>query len=544
MTRSLLVAMLTALAACTAFAPDPQMGPNDGVPAACIAGGDPGRVTLHRLNRTEYKLTVRDVLGDTTGTGSELPADESSGGFDNNADVLSVSPLLYEKYDAAAERLVAEAWARDVTPGPAARIRLCAPASATAAAEDACARQILERFAHRAWRRPVSAEELTRLVGFLAVARGQGEGFVAGTQLAMQSILLSPHFIYRVELDPDPASLIPHALTGSELASRLSYFLWSSAPDDALLAAAEGGALSDPAKLADEVRRMLKDPKSVALADNFAGQWLSLRRVDATQPDPTAFPSFTEPLRDAMRQESRLFFQEFLREPIHVSGMLDAPFTYLNDTLARHYGLPAVGSATPVRVALTSTQRGGLLTQAALLTATSPVTRTSVARRGKFVLRSLLCTEPPPPPPGIPPLPSEATGSQRQKLEAMTAAGSCRGCHLAMNPIGFSMENYDGIGAFRTQDGTFDIDASGKLPDGRAFNGVKQLAGLLKDSPQLTQCISQNVLTYALGRELLAAETCALEQLAEKLETGGGHLSELMVLVAQSRAFTLRRGEP
>jgi hypothetical protein len=550
MLASLLRSRLSVVASCAVVACDGNIfapGAGTGVAgppqvtsgATCSPVSDVGRVTLHRLNRNDYNLTVRDLLGDSSAPANDFPVDDTGAGYDNNADVLSMSPLLYEKYDAAAERLIADAWAKDAVASPNAALRVCDPAPG---AEDACARQIVQRLAHHAWRRPVTAAELDKLVGMLQVAKAQGEGFAAGVMLALQAVLLSPHFIFRVELDPDPSSPVAHPLSGSELAARLSYFLWSSTPDDALLEAAEGGQLSEPAAITAQVKRMLLDPRAAGFSESFAGQWLHLRALDSVAPDPAFFPLFNEPLRDAMRQEARLFFQAFLTQPLDLREMMDARFTFMNDALAAHYGLPAVGSAVLQRVELGSGPRGGLLTQAGVLTATSLSTRTSAVRRGKFVLTALLCSAPPPPPPNVPPLSTTpGAGSQRQRLEQATAGGVCVSCHGVINPLGFSMEHFDGIGAFRTRDDGFDIDSSGALPDGRTFADVRGMSSLLKSDPKLTRCVAQNVLTFALGRAATPDEACPL---GGQLDAQGAHLSDLIAAVATSPQFTQRRGEP
>jgi hypothetical protein len=505
----------------------------------CGGPRDPGRVSLHRLNRAEYDNTVRDLLGDSSRPARDFPADDiSSAGFDNDADVLSMSPLLMEKYAAAARRLVDEAWRQGA-------VRTCEP---DAAEPMPCARDILSRFARRAWRRPVTATELERLLSFVTLARARGDDAGTGVKLALRAVLLSPHFLYRIELDPAPRSVESHPLTDSELATRLSYFLWSSTPDEPLLALAEAGTLHEPTVLEDQVRRMLADPKARALVENFAGQWLYLRAVDSVEPDTALFP-FDEPLRGAMRQETELFFGELLTSDLPMRDMLDADFTYVNDRLAAHYGLPLPGSNTPRRVSLAGhPERAGLLGQASLLTVTSLPTRTSPVKRGVWVLEQLLCSAPPPPPPDVEGLPSpvDSGASLRQRTEQHRSNPACAGCHGVMDPLGFGLENFDAIGRWRlTEEGSgARVDASGTLPDGTSFDGATGLRAVLKQDARLTECVTRHLLTYALGRGVTEAEACAVRDIARKAEARGGRWLDLIITLTASEPFTHRRGEP
>jgi hypothetical protein len=507
---------------------------------ACAKGRDPGRVSLRRLNRAEYDNTVRDLLGDTTRPARDFPMDDiSSAGFDNDADVLSMSPLLMEKYAAAAEKLVNEAWKQGT-------VRTC---ELTPADPQPCARELLGRFARRAWRRPVTASELERLLSFVTLARQHGEGAEAGVKLALRAVLLSPHFLYRVEVDPSPTSSTPRRLTDHELAARLSYFLWSSTPDEPLLALAEAGTLHEPAVLEQQVRRMLADPKARALVEDFAGQWLYLRAVDAVEPDKALFPTFDESLRQALRQETELFFREFLTSNRPLRDMLDADFTYMNDRLAAHYGLPRPGSDTPRRVSLQrQPERAGLLGQGSLLAVTSLPTRTSPVKRGVWVLEQLLCSGPPPPPPNVEGLPPAVNpnASIRERMEQHRSNPACSGCHSVMDPIGFGLENFDAIGRWRlTEESTgARVDASGTLPDGTAFTGPSGLRAILKEDPRLTECVTHHLLSYALGRGVTEADACAVRDIVRQAEARGGRWMDLIISVVGSEPFTHRRGEP
>jgi hypothetical protein len=519
-----------------------QPAPEPGNPA-CLGPSDPGRVTLHRLNRAEYDNTVRDLLGDTTRPARDFPSDDHGYGFDNNADVLSLGPLLMEKYSNAAEKLVEAAWKQDASRATP-LVRLCALEPADPLP---CARRILERFARRAWRRPVTQAEVDRLTAFLPLASSRGDGADTGLKLALRAVLLSPHFLYRVELDPDPRSTASHPLNDYELASRLSYFLWSSMPDEPLLAAADAGTLHSPEELERQVRRMLADPRSEALVDNFAGQWLYTRALESFHPDPLLYP-FDDGLREAMRQETQLVFREFLHGDHRARDLVDADFTYVNDRLARHYGLPAPGTDELRRVSLAGhPERSGLLGQGSILAVTSHPDRTSPVKRGLWVLEQLMCKAPPPPPPnveGLPP-PVDPKMSIKQRMAEHRSNPSCSGCHAMMDPIGYGMENFNAVGAWRQKEEVSGaaVDPSGELPGGVLFKDGVELRAILKADPELDLCITQHLLTYGLGRGPLSTDACTLESISKKAEARGGRLSDLLLSITQSEAFTHRRGE-
>jgi hypothetical protein len=635
---------------------------------------DPGRVTLHRLNRVEYENTVRDLLGTTLRPADDFPADDRGYGYDNIADVLSLSPVQVEMYFNAATSLLDEAldlvqvgarrfeaeamtsttgavagtafnlysagsvqqsvpitasgryrisvraWAQQAGDEPAkmsidvdglpiatvdvealqsapgvyeaetmidegsailgasflndyydepsgadrnllvdfveiegpigvaagnplrARIVVC---EAMAASPTPCLRQIAERFGKRAWRRPLTAEELDRLVVLAQAGLDAGDDVESAMRAMLGSMLVSPHFLFRVELDPDPSSTAPHPLSDYELASRLSYFLWSSMPDDTLFEVADSGMLQDDATLAAQVQRMLDDEKASALLDNFAGQWLFIRALDDHTPDYATFPDFDDALRAAMRTETELFVREFLFGDETLDRLLTADFTFANDRLADHYGLPSPGGATLERVTLTGGERRGLLTQGSLLTVTSFPTRTSPVKRGKWVLEQLLCEPPPPPPPGVEGLTKEdmPTGSLRERMEQHRSNPECAACHTSMDPIGFGFEQYDGIGTFRTRDQSFAIDPSGMLPGGAAFAGPLELAALLASDARLPHCMAEQLFIYALGRGPERHDQADLDAIAEGFVAGGHRFRQLAELVATSHAFRYRRGE-
>lgn len=644
-------------------------------PAVDPTGVDPGRVTMHRLNRAEYNSTVRDLFGTKLHPADDFPADDYGYGFDNVSDVLSISPLQVELYDRAAETLANEAmtlpsaavtnkveaetltgsvgsataeawnlftngevpfsttlpgagkytisarvWASQAGPDPAKaeivaggvslgtfdvtataaspqvitvnaqltggkkvisvgflndyydkttmkdrnlyvdwiqvkgpndvavdnplrdKIMICDPAKQG----DACVRKIIQTFAEKAWRRPLATSEVDDLLNFVAIAKADKDTVEGGITLALRAILTSPHFVFRVEQDAIPTSLVGHPLNPYELASRLSYFLWSSMPDAELIQAAKDGKLEGDKALEAQVTRMLADPRSDAIIDNFAGEWLYTRALADHLPDYKAFPDFDAPLGDAMRSESRMFFSEFLHGERGIGDMLSADFTFVNDRLAQHYGL---GAAAPgadfIRVDLKTDQRGGLLTQAAWLTVTSYPARTSPVKRGKWILGQLLCSAPPPPPPGVEGLPAEMTqtGSLRQRMEEHRKNPKCAACHATMDPLGFSLENYDGIGAYRMMDGAFPIDNSGELPDGTKFMGGQEMAKLIQSDPRYGRCVTEKLFTYALGRAPATSDKPFLDHIEGEFDAHGSKLKELIRLIVSSEPFRMRRGE-
>jgi hypothetical protein len=447
---------------------------------------------------------------------------------------------------------------RDARPASQQRLLACA-ADATQAEQT---REVLRRFATRAYRRPATSDEVERLAGLAESAIQGGQSWEAGAQLAMQAVLCSPKFLFRAELDERPDNPEVRPLDEYQLASRLSYFLWSSMPDEALSELAAKSQLR--ANLDAQVSRMLQDPKSEALVENFALQWLQLKRLDSFAPDPQRFPRFSNRLRASMLEETKRFFASVMREDRSIVELLDADYTFLNERLARHYGIvdtqgtragqkPVRPGGQPirgddfVRVALADDERGGLLTQASVLTVSSNPTRTSPVKRGRWVLEQILGTPPPPAPPNVPLLPegeqAELTGSLRQRFEQHRSNPVCANCHARMDPIGFAFENYDAVGAFRTKDGTFDIDPSGQLPDGRSFQSWAELKQILKEQKDLfARCLGEKMLIYALGRGLEHHDQPAVDRIVAGLQSDNYRFSTLVREIARSDPFQKRRG--
>jgi len=412
------------------------------------------------------------------------------------------------------------------------------------AAEEQCARQILSRLARRAYRRPVTDAEMRPLLAFYEDGRKEGS-FDRGIQRGLERILASPLFIFRVE--QDPASLAagaPHRLTDVEIASRLSFFLWSSIPDEALLQRAERGTLQQPAAFDAQITRMLADPKSSALIANFAGQWLQLRNVRSVQPNTNLFPDFDDNLRRSMRRETELLFESIVREDRSVLDLLRADYTYLDERLARHYGVPNIYGSQFRRVAVTDDQRRGLLGHASILAVTSHAERTSPVLRGKWVLENLLGLIVPPPPEDVPPLVAkdgEAPKTLRAQMEAHRANPVCASCHKLMDPIGFALENFDAVGSWRTKEPAGPIDASGQLADGSKVDGVVALRNAILARPDVfVTTMTEKMFVYALGRGIEAYDRPTIRQIVRNAARDNYRFSSLVRGIARSPAFQMR----
>ncbi|MBT4622797.1 MAG: DUF1592 domain-containing protein [Verrucomicrobia bacterium] len=648
---------------------------------------NPGRVTLRRLNRSEYNNTIRDLFGVDYQPAADFPNDEVGYGFDNIGDVLSMSPILMEKYLRAAEEITAQAIRTDIPAYPpedvirtkkwgtrsddgAVRIEndnlwglfregnidirypfrtdgeylLQINAYATLAGPELpkmqislggkpvktfevnqteekrrkfivklnpgkgnhrisiaymnnyvnndspdptlrgdrnlfirgtkiigpldapqpklpeshrrvivrqpnstevrdVARESLTQFAGKAFRRPVSEKEINRLLTFVDMALADAGSFELGMQLAVQAILISPHFLFRWELDTRPSGDDPiRELTDWELASRLSYFIWSSLPDDELRHFAKRGELSEPDVMRAQIRRMIADPKSDALIENFAGQWLQIRNLSGVTPDPGSFPTFDDTLRLAMKRETEMFFGALMREDRSVLELIDSDFTYLNERLAKHYGIDGVEGSDFQRVSLAKgSGRGGILTHASILTITSNSTRTSPVLRGKWILEQILGTPPPPPPPDVEELEEDeeaiTSGSLRERLEKHREKTECATCHSKMDPLGFALENFDGIGAWRDVDGKFPIDPSGELPTGEEISGPDGLKKVLKSRETFIRTLSEKLLTFSLGRGLEYFDKCAVDEICRELKANNYRFSALLGGVVNSKPF-------
>ena len=412
--------------------------------------------------------------------------------------------------------------------------------------EEGCAERILSTLMRRAYRRPVTTADLQKPMGFYRESR-KVEDFEAAIETALSAILVSPQFLFRVETDPvGVAPNTAYRLSDLELASRLSFFLWSSIPDEELLKTAERGKLSQPGILEQQVRRMLADPRSRSLVSNFAGQWLYLRNLESATPDLRLFPDFDDNLRQAFRQETELFFESVLREDRNVLDLLKADYTYLNERLAKHYGIPNVYGSRFRRVALgKDSKRGGLLRQGSILTVTSYATRTSPVIRGKWILENMIGTPPPPPLPNVPALKDNtvsATLSVRERLAEHRANAVCASCHNMMDPVGFSLENFDAVGRWRTLEEGKPIDVTGGLPDGNTFESVSGLEQGLLNRPELfVGTLTEKLLTHALGRGVGQYDAPAVRKIVRDAKTREFRFSSVILGVVNSTPFKMRR---
>jgi hypothetical protein len=514
----------------------------------------------------EYNNTIRDIVGLDLRPGDDFPADDTGHGFDNNGEVLSLPPILFEKYLAAADRVVDAAFRNDETrrrllqPLPDAIVPLSYRKITLAEREHVRERLVLSKddlsppdameeerqraypillaFADRAFRRPATHDEVNRLLRFVEEACRTGEGSEHGIRVAIQAILCSPHFLFRVE---SGAEANRSRVSDFELATRLSYFLWSSCPDEELFAHAARSTLRQGNNLIQQVQRMLRDPKSHALAENFASHWLQIRGLKEFTPDPSRFPDFDEALRLAMMRETELFFDAVVREDRSVLDFLDGEYTYVNERLARHYGIGGVQGSECRKVSLAGTPRRGVVTQASVLTVTSNPTRTSPVKRGRWLLANILGAPPPSPPPGVELL-KDTTDSNattlRQQMERHRKDTNCAACHASMDPLGFGLESFDAIGAWRSHDGKVRIDDSGVLPSGKAFEGPAGLrAVLLEQRDAFARCLTEKLLTYALGRGLDHGDRRAVADIASKVADNEYRFSALVLAIVHSDPF-------
>jgi hypothetical protein len=424
-----------------------------------------------------------------------------------------------------------------------------------------CAVRVVADLARRAFRRPIGQRELDKFVGLVrlaerhersAFARRSGSElrrtspFKEGLAVGIQALLVSPEFLFRIERDTRTAAA--HPITARELATRLAYFLWASTPDVELRRAADRGTLSHPHVLASQVRRMLADPKARALAEHFGGQWLQFRALESITRDRDRFPDFEDYLRLSMRRETELFIEDIVREDRSILDFIDGRYSFINERLARHYGIPGVSGPAFRRVDLTGSPRGGVLTHASVLTISSYSTRTSPVLRGKWILENLLNTPPPDPPADVPNLDETAITSaaaMREQLEAHRKNPTCAACHRRMDPLGFGLENFDAVGAWRAVDGNAPVDASGVLPDGRRFTGPEELRAILKaDRDAFARCLTSKLLTYALGRGLEPYDAGTVRLIASHLPAYDYKFSGLVLEIVNSLPFRSRRGAP
>ena len=515
----------------------------------------PGHVMSRRLSRSEYNNTIRDLTGLDLRPADAFPSDGSGGeGFDNTGDTLFVSPVLLEQYLLAATRVldVALPDREEVTPeassspSPTPHSPLTTSVAFPTAnlPPQAAARQSLAAFARRAFRRPLADDELQRLMTLFDRAQARGDAYLPSLKLALKAVLISPHFLFLVEPEPETEGVYP--LGHHQLAARLSYFIWNTTPDDELAQLADAGKLHDESVLRDQIRRMLADPKARGLADSFATQWLNIGALGSTvKPDAERFPEFDAQLAADMRAEAVGLVETILREDRSLLDLVDADYAVLNDRLAAHYGLPPVEGSELRKVPLNDRRRGGVLGLGAVLTTTSLPLRTSPVLRGKWVLEEVLGASVPPPPPNAGVLPEDdrqADGlTLRQRLEQHRTNPECAACHQRMDPLGFGLEGFDATGRWRHHNAGQPIDSSGTLPDGQTFNGPAELKQvLLTRRGEFLHNVTRKMLGYALGRGLSQFDDCIVRETVKSLEANDCRSSVLVEQIAMSYPFRHR----
>jgi hypothetical protein len=511
-----------------------------------------------RLNRVEYNNTLRDLLGVDLRAGELLPSEGGGGeGFDNAGATLFTTPVLMEKYLEAAELVLGTLFptatdkVRATTPDELVRLEtarravlIAVPGPNTKPRE--AARRVLEAFVPRAFRRPATAEEIDRYLGIFDKALARGDAYDQAVKLALKGVLISPSFLFLVETPAEKPGTF--RLDHYEVASHLSYFLWATMPDETLIELASRAKLHDEAVLREQVRRMLRDPRSRGLADGFAAQWLGTRSLGKTvRPDARTFPEFDDELAAAMREETILFFDAIVREDRSVLDVIDADFTFVNERLAALYKIDGVKGPQMRRVKLEDPARGGVLGHAGILAVTSFPHRTSPVLRGRWVLEELLGAEMPPPPPDVPVLNEGRRGKAptmtiRQQLEKHREKTECASCHSRMDPLGFGLENFDVLGRWRTEQGGKPVDSSGVLPSGEKFSGPLELKKILleKRREEFLRNLSRKALGYALGREVRRVDIVVVRDCVTSLERGEFRASKLMESIVLSYAFSHR----
>lgn len=507
---------------------------------------DPGRVTVRRLNRHEYNNAVRDLMRVDLQPANDFPADDTGYGFDNIGDVLSMSPLLMEKYLDAAETIAEAAVINPDTGKELSAFQKEFLKYPVGKDKDAAFTGFIRPFMRQAFRREVREFEIDRITVLIKTALGADGSFEDRVKMAVQLVLVSPHFLFRWELDGAPGD--PKAirrLNEYELASRLSFFIWSSGPDVRLLDLAAKGALRK--QLEAEVKRMLADPRAKALIANFTGQWLQLRNLDVVRPDKKLFPVYSDALKSDMRRETELLFANIIRNNRPLTELITARYTFINDRLSAHYGLPAVPGRAFQKVALPGDMRAGILGHASVLTLTSDPNRTSPVKRGKYVLENILGTPPPPPPPDVPELEKagEIKGTMREQMAKHSTNAVCASCHKKMDPIGFAFENFDAIGRYRKSEHGVSIDASGRLDSGESFENAAELRSIFANqkSDLFIRCVAEKMLTYALGRGLEYYDKRPVDKIVERLKREDDKAFDLVMGIVKSLPFDMKRGE-
>ena len=506
-------------------------------------GADPGRTTLRRLNKNEYNYTIRDLFGIKLRPADGFPEDSGgAAGFDNNADALFLPALLMENYVEAAGHIVEAIYA-----DRGARGRYLFKRPTTRKSEEPTAKAILHRWISLAFRRTATPEEIDKYTAIFTQARAKARTFDDAMKMPLLGLLIAPDFLYRSEVEQSQPDA--YLISDFDLASRLSYFLWSSMPDPELLSLAARGELSKEGMLEQQVIRMLEDPKADSLPMHFGGQWFGWEELRSrANPDKDRYPEFTFPLRVALYKESTAFFQHLIKTNAPAYDLLQSDYAFLNETVAKHYGIPGVEGNEFRKVDLLDDTRGGVLGMGSVLVATSLPLRSSPAVRGDFILADILGTPPPDPPMNVEQLPADdqeiKDQSFREALEAHRQDPNCKSCHQIIDPLGFAMEQYDAIGRWRTTHNGHPIDASGQLPDGTAISSPNDIRKhLLKNKDLFIRNFTEKLLSYALGRELTSYDRPVVADIAKKVTAEGGNMHTIFIEVAKSYPFRHRRND-
>lgn len=505
----------------------------------------PGIVTGRRLSRVEYENTVRDLFGMKIPVAQLFPADGAGGeGFDNSGNALYISNIQAEKYLQAADLVVETALPRKGVVPAEIHARLITAEPGRGMEPRDAAKQVMTAFLERAWRAPADEAGLERMLQMFDRAQADRKSYLESIKLAMKAALVSPSFLFLTE--PQPEQSGTYALGDYQLASKLSYFLWSSMPDEELFAAARAGQLKETEQIRSQVSRMLLDPKARALGEVFAAQWLGITQLGiTTKPDPDRYKEFGPGMADTMREEAALYFYRIVAEDRSLLELLQSDYTYVNEKLAAIYGISGVHGDTMQLVTLNDPARGGVTGMAAVLAATSHPLRTSPVLRGKWVMEQLLGDRVPPPPPNVPQLPEDERHPDgltlRARLEAHRANPECASCHATMDQIGFGLENFDPIGRWRTTQADQPIDSKGVLPSGDTFEGPTGLKGiLLKRKDDFARNLSRKMVGYALGRDVGRFDACVVDASMKALQANDYRMSELIMTIALSHPFRHR----
>jgi hypothetical protein len=525
---------------CTFFeraVPKPEGGP-DGAANELTCGPAPS--TVRRLTHREFANSVRDLVGDTAAVTQGFPPEEEALGFTNNADAQQVSQVLVEKYLVSSEGI-----ARRATRVMSGLLR-CDPVTT---GEEACARQFIETFGRRTFRRPLSADDAAELFAVYATGRARGD-FREGIEDVIQVTLQAPEFLYRIEEGVEvEGNAEIRQISDYEMASRLSYLMWGTLPDEELLNAAQAGKLSRPEEIEAQARRMLDDPRSRDTVRDFHAQWLRLGLIDEVAKDTASFPDWNPDIRSHLRAEADAFIEDVVwAQRGDLSMLFTSSFTFVDDDLARYYDLPLPESTQLTRVTLPPGTAAGFLTQGGLMAVLAKPNQTSPTHRGKFIREAIMCQVIPPPPDNvITDVPDpDPNVSARQRFAQHTKDSSCAGCHMLMDPIGFSFEKYDGIGRFRANENGRSIDDTGEVvgSDIGAYQGIPALAQKLANNPEVQRCVTRAWFRYGLGRSETEAEACTIDQLQERFDKSGRRPIDLLIALTQTTAFRFKTVSP